>query len=360
MKSDDAYEAHLQRPTACDVRPEPAGDNRISQKALKRLDFKKAPYAHAASVEDKWKIMYKRLFPNDRDVPSAFDQCGMSPRMERALAEALEEQLTSELTPVLEPILRRIKDRIPMIIESCRMKLMQLSSDDEVVLATSGTPSTNVTSEQNNSNSDSDRLGSNLQTTDTSRSVSRCSVANLVSLSEGDHTSKAKGKRAQRAGSDASRSTLADGSASCHSSSPESVFDKSLPSFGTVTHQQTNQTDLGVDVFDFQLFPDNTVNGADHAASPPFDYPGQELGYSTTFDGFQPQDGGFSIAGPPTTIGRYPTVTNLYFGGTSKQMTSSQVQYHPEPAIPVQQLSGTSDLDSILDDFDFERFFNNA
>jgi len=71
MKSDDALEEHFQKEAICNIRPEPIGDGRISQKMLKRLDFKKAPYAHARSPTEKWEMLYKALFPNDKNVPSA-------------------------------------------------------------------------------------------------------------------------------------------------------------------------------------------------------------------------------------------------------------------------------------------------
>lgn len=69
MKSDDAYSEHLQQDIACKKTIEPR-DDRIRQQMLKRLDFKKTPYANARNVEEKWTMMFKVLFPNDTDIPS--------------------------------------------------------------------------------------------------------------------------------------------------------------------------------------------------------------------------------------------------------------------------------------------------
>jgi hypothetical protein len=159
MKSEEAYSEHLQQEDICKKKAEPQED-RIRPQLLKRLDFKKAPYANARNVEEKWKMLFSVLFPSDTNIPSPCkptlltphfltslmttdEQHGMSLRLERALSEALEEELTRELAPIIEPIMSKIKGCIPAIIESCRQKLMSTSpsSDDEAVFTPSVTSS---------------------------------------------------------------------------------------------------------------------------------------------------------------------------------------------------------------------------
>ena len=159
MKSEEAYSRHLQQEDICKKKAEPQED-RIRPQLLKRLDFKKAPYANARNVEEKWKMLFSVLFPSDTNIPSPCkstlltfhfftllmttdEQQGMSPRLERALSEALEEELTRELAPIIEPIMTKIKGCIPAIIESCRQKLMSTSpsSGDETVFTPSATSS---------------------------------------------------------------------------------------------------------------------------------------------------------------------------------------------------------------------------
>ncbi|KAJ4356233.1 uncharacterized protein N0V89_004263 [Didymosphaeria variabile] len=69
--SEEELEDHLDRDDICARLPAPQ-DDRIAPQKLWRLDFKKAPFVNARSTEEKWKIMYKMLFPADSeaDVPS--------------------------------------------------------------------------------------------------------------------------------------------------------------------------------------------------------------------------------------------------------------------------------------------------
>jgi hypothetical protein len=69
MESEDAYSEHLQQESICGKATEPLED-RIRPQLLKRLEFKKTPYSNAHSVEEKWKMLYKVLFPSDDTVPS--------------------------------------------------------------------------------------------------------------------------------------------------------------------------------------------------------------------------------------------------------------------------------------------------
>lgn len=69
MESDEVFSEHLQQINICQIAPEPQ-DERIRPQLLKRLDFKKAPYSKARNVDEKWKILYTVLFPNDSNIPS--------------------------------------------------------------------------------------------------------------------------------------------------------------------------------------------------------------------------------------------------------------------------------------------------
>ncbi|KAJ4303456.1 hypothetical protein N0V90_002351 [Kalmusia sp. IMI 367209] len=124
MNSEDELEEHLNQDEICKKRPEPQ-DDRIRPQMLKKLDFKKAPFATAKNMEEKWKMMYKVLFAGDPNssIPSPYDRNTLSPDLAHALAEALEEELTCELTPILEPIVARIKEHIPSIIHRCQVRL---------------------------------------------------------------------------------------------------------------------------------------------------------------------------------------------------------------------------------------------
>ncbi|KAH3958647.1 hypothetical protein HBI56_208600 [Parastagonospora nodorum] len=177
MECEEAYSDHLQQENICDRRPEPQED-RIRPQLLKRLDFKKVPYSNARNVEEKWRILFKVLFPEDSNTPSPYEDQGMSPQLERALCEALEEELTRELAAVIEPIMTRIKSCIPAIIENCcqRLRSESPSSDDEVVF----TPP--ISSRTGSSNSDSEAPTKQArQLTDSP--VSPSSVSSIVASS---------------------------------------------------------------------------------------------------------------------------------------------------------------------------------
>lgn len=69
MESDGAYDEHMQQDSMCEKRPEPH-DDRIRPQTLKQLDFKKAPYASAKSTEEKWRMLFSVLFPDESNIPS--------------------------------------------------------------------------------------------------------------------------------------------------------------------------------------------------------------------------------------------------------------------------------------------------
>lgn len=69
--SDSELVDHLSQDDKC-IKVNKPHDERIAPQTLRRLDFKKAPFANAKSTEEKWKMLYKMLFPEDAeaDIPS--------------------------------------------------------------------------------------------------------------------------------------------------------------------------------------------------------------------------------------------------------------------------------------------------
>lgn len=135
MESEDAYAIHLQAEIFCDKRQEPL-DDRLPYQTLKRLDFKKAPYAKAKDPEQKWKIHYSVLFPNDTEIPSPYYQHTFTPRQQQILYEALEEELVKKMTPAIKPIVQQIKRSIPAIIQNYKLRLLKADSDTPSRLVT--------------------------------------------------------------------------------------------------------------------------------------------------------------------------------------------------------------------------------
>ncbi|PVI03871.1 hypothetical protein DM02DRAFT_625399 [Periconia macrospinosa] len=136
MESDEACIAHLQAKTICPIKSEPV-DDRLPRQILKRLDFKKTPYAKSKDTEEKWRIMYSVLFPDDTQVPSPYSQNSFTPRLQQILHDALEEELIKKMTPAFEPIVEEIKRSIPSIIENYRARLLQADSETPISFAAS-------------------------------------------------------------------------------------------------------------------------------------------------------------------------------------------------------------------------------
>ncbi|KAF2488644.1 hypothetical protein BU16DRAFT_586871 [Lophium mytilinum] len=156
MESDDAFTKHLQTDERCTKRVEPK-DDRIKPQQLKLLDFKKAPYAQLKDTEKKWRMLYQVLFPQDKDIPPAFEHHGMTAGLEKLLAEALEEELTKELGPALHHIMSKIKDKIPMIIQKCKSRVFGGPSSQSVAYTPSSTSMTSPMPDMD-ANSDAERM----------------------------------------------------------------------------------------------------------------------------------------------------------------------------------------------------------
>ncbi|PVI04218.1 hypothetical protein DM02DRAFT_193118 [Periconia macrospinosa] len=129
MASENAYAEHLRKDDFCPKRPE-REDDRISAQQFSRLEFKKPPFSLHSSVEVKWRLMYKILFPDDIDIPTPYDDRGISSRIEQ-LADVLEEELVKELGKILDPAISRLRGRIPSIIKRCKSRVLGITDDDD-------------------------------------------------------------------------------------------------------------------------------------------------------------------------------------------------------------------------------------
>lgn len=60
---------HLQRNPACVTSMGPP-DDRVSLSKLDKLKFTSGVFAGAKNVEEKWTLLYKKLFPKETFIPS--------------------------------------------------------------------------------------------------------------------------------------------------------------------------------------------------------------------------------------------------------------------------------------------------
>ncbi|OCK74158.1 hypothetical protein K432DRAFT_410093 [Lepidopterella palustris CBS 459.81] len=346
MKSDDAFMEHLQKEIICKKRPEPP-DDRIRPQILKNLDFKKAPYAHAKNTEEKWKILYSVLFPNENDIPSPYDQHGMSPRFERVLHEALDEELTKELAPALAPILRRIKDRIPAIIENCRLRLMRMSPELDTVY----TPSSSL------STIDSEQASQTHGTEPASRAMSRCSGSSSGGLTSSEECrGKAFGKRPQRSGALPSGSSMEDLQESRHGSSPGSSPDRSMLGVDTANNSQPGGNEDSIDLSTrdsstlFAVpdsFPGSSIDSTEVRNSP--HDKDQRRGLNKPYDNAQAATDATCSQYPPSDLS-WSLVTTL-----DSQSEQNQNEYvHDCDPLP-----STCGWRQLLKDIDFSQFIND-
>ncbi|KAF2655125.1 hypothetical protein K491DRAFT_436831 [Lophiostoma macrostomum CBS 122681] len=264
MKSEHALSEHLEQED-CEKSPR-LQDDRITTQLLSRLNFKKAPYSNAASVEDKWKLMFKVLFPDDCAIPSPYDTYGLTPQIERALAEALEEELTRELALVLDPIMARIKKRIPAIIENCRTKVMEMALSSRG--ASACTPSS---SSLGTSSSTSESEGGRLKKQAASPAASGCSDSSFEIVSEAltpqqSVSENVSGKRPQQPRQYTPEQPLSN-EQQLYSGS--NALESTEPWLGLPggTNETTNMIDIfpdcmhGYDIGDFALFGGVSIEG---------------------------------------------------------------------------------------------------
>ncbi|KAF1962660.1 hypothetical protein CC80DRAFT_588198 [Byssothecium circinans] len=361
MENQKAYANHQQADISCKKQPQP-NDDRITYQFLKELDFKKAPYAQAKSPEGKWKILYSTLFPTDSNIPSPYEQHGFTPRLEKVLCEALEEELTRELAPALEPILRRIKERIPAIIQNCKLKLLR-ASPDSIDTPSSGTFIGSTESELGDCPLQTDFHHRPVEgpSSGSSREALRATNAATNSMS-----SKAVGKRPQRDHTSPSAGSSSDDfQNSRHASSPESVFDNRVTpptpnlydhTFGTVPAQFPATTpSLGHFEAPFSVpgsFPGSgdpplfgfTTEAGNLIADPDFDLPQQQ----SLQVPFIPSNHDYSTQVPANN-----TLPPHSQPGTA--MSNEKDAQHESGNVPM-----ISDLDYLPDDFDIDQFFQNT
>ncbi|PVH95665.1 hypothetical protein DM02DRAFT_675355 [Periconia macrospinosa] len=351
MPSEDAHVEHQQAETPCTKQPQP-DDDRITQRTLKRLDFKKAPYAQAKDTEQKWRMMYKELFPNDPEAPSPYDQHGFTPRLEKVLYEALEEELTRELAPALEPILRRIKDRIPFIIQNCRQKLLR-SSPDSI-----DTPNSVITVNSKGSGESSDSSSADFFRRREEETSSDSQAQNpKVSGRTRRLSTKAQGKRPQHYSSSPSAgSTTDEFRGAPHSSSPGSIVDsRATPPTPSST---LNPSDLSMaaEVNDPNYYlmslPGSFPVTKDQ--DPSFSMPNT----STLNMSNQPQNSQYSSSMEPPNMTQDAEMYGLssYLPPESNpEFSDGSIQHRYGDALPL-----FSDMDYAPDDFDPNLFFGGT
>ena len=71
VNSVEERDEHLSQDLVCVKNPKPY-DERIQPHVFRQLNFKKAPFANAKDMTEKWRMMYKILFPGEpeADIPS--------------------------------------------------------------------------------------------------------------------------------------------------------------------------------------------------------------------------------------------------------------------------------------------------
>ena len=157
------YDQHFREDVICSKQEEPY-DRRISPLKLQEIRFNRAPFTKDQSVEEKWAILYRILFPDAAVVPSPCmltstqssetadifitdEENDIGTRMEKLLVMSLEEEITKELGDVLGNIIDIIRQRLPGIVARCRNKARRLSEDSLGDLSTSPpTPTTSLNS----------------------------------------------------------------------------------------------------------------------------------------------------------------------------------------------------------------------
>ncbi|KAF2175738.1 hypothetical protein K469DRAFT_701538 [Zopfia rhizophila CBS 207.26] len=135
IASTESYAEHIQKEPICMKRSEPDDDG-IAPRKLHDLNFNRAPFSQAKSVEQKWKTLYHMLFPDDAYVPSPFEERGIDAHFKRVLQEALEEELKKYLP---EPILTKIKKSIPDILRQCRDRIQDTPHEMGSCITTNST-----------------------------------------------------------------------------------------------------------------------------------------------------------------------------------------------------------------------------
>ncbi|KAF2179538.1 hypothetical protein K469DRAFT_693919 [Zopfia rhizophila CBS 207.26] len=123
MATSEAYDEHLRSDQRCVKAPEPQ-DDRISIQRLENLTLHRLPFNKAKSESEKWRILYRILFPQDADVPCPYEEPGMSPVEERLFMQVLERKILDALGPA---IVSRIQPQLSAMMRDTKKEARQLA-----------------------------------------------------------------------------------------------------------------------------------------------------------------------------------------------------------------------------------------
>lgn len=76
MQSQAAFNEHIRKDSMCTTQTRPA-DDRITRETLQNLqyvDFNEPPFVFARNNEQRWRVFYAILFPEDTEAPSPYVQ----------------------------------------------------------------------------------------------------------------------------------------------------------------------------------------------------------------------------------------------------------------------------------------------
>ncbi|KAF2112819.1 hypothetical protein BDV96DRAFT_648458 [Lophiotrema nucula] len=129
MPSPQDYDDHLRSEIICTVGVQSDEDDRISPQKLSEINFNRRPYAQAASVEAKWRILFRKLFSDvdANNIPSPYDEYGTDQGFDKHLADKIYEELSKDLPPGLglEHILSSFKEKLPNIILQTKRRSLE-------------------------------------------------------------------------------------------------------------------------------------------------------------------------------------------------------------------------------------------
>jgi hypothetical protein len=128
MASTAALDAHLRAESICRKRPEP-DDDRICPRKLRDLNFNRNPFSGAESVEEKWQMLYKIIFPGDEEVPSAYEETDTAEKEMSLLAKKIEEEVCKLLRPILGDVVDFLKGMVMAVVQDCGEKVLGAKRD---------------------------------------------------------------------------------------------------------------------------------------------------------------------------------------------------------------------------------------
>ncbi|KAF2179170.1 hypothetical protein K469DRAFT_754059 [Zopfia rhizophila CBS 207.26] len=125
MTSIQERDRHLQTDPICKNRSEPP-DDRICAQRLQELNFNGGPFTGARNVEEKWKILFRILFPAEANVPSPFYQSCISALFKRVFGHRLDQELLEQFGPSLAPAIANIQTKLPTILCECEEEVARI------------------------------------------------------------------------------------------------------------------------------------------------------------------------------------------------------------------------------------------